>query len=162
MDATQKLKNVTVPDVVVYWRWITANKLALVGKVAVYHMEITNTDQPVKVFERVPQMASCQIMSYDIDPEEKWCYLVGLYSPDQKNINAQMQLYNMERKQQQLLEGYSACFANIPVTDSAPGYTNNLFAFCEKKASETQIRLHIMEIGNPAPGAQKFKITTDV
>ena len=44
MDATQKLKNVTVPDVVVYWRWITANKLALVGKVAVYHMKITNTD----------------------------------------------------------------------------------------------------------------------
>lgn len=44
MDATQKLKNVTVPDVVVFWRWITADKLALVGKVAVYHMEITNTD----------------------------------------------------------------------------------------------------------------------
>jgi hypothetical protein len=29
-------------------------------------------------------------MSYDIDPEEKWGFLVGLYSPDQKNICAQM------------------------------------------------------------------------
>ena len=39
-------------------------------------------------------------MSYDIDAEGKWCFLVGLYSPDQKNICSQMQLYNLERKQQ--------------------------------------------------------------
>jgi len=88
MDATQKLKNVTVPDTIVFWRWITANKLALVGKNAVYNMDITNPDQPLKVFDRVPQMASCQIMSYEVDAEEKWCYLIGLYSPDQKNICA--------------------------------------------------------------------------
>jgi len=54
MDATQKMKNVTVPDTIVFWRWIAANKLALVGKNAVYHMDITNPDQPLKVFDRVP------------------------------------------------------------------------------------------------------------
>jgi hypothetical protein len=27
-------------------------------------------------------MANCQIMSYGMDSSEKWCYLVGLYSPD--------------------------------------------------------------------------------
>ena len=46
MEATQKLKNVVVAETVVYWRWITANKMALVGKNAVYHMDITNSDQP--------------------------------------------------------------------------------------------------------------------
>jgi hypothetical protein len=44
MEATQKLKNVVVAETVVYWRWITANKMALVGKNAVYHMDITNSD----------------------------------------------------------------------------------------------------------------------
>lgn len=101
-------------------------------------------------------------MSYDVDPAEQWCFLVGLYSLDQKNINAYMQLYNIERKQQQLLEGYSGCFANLPMTDSAPSFTNNLFAFCEKKAGETVNRLHIMEIGNPAPGANKFKVSSEI
>jgi clathrin heavy chain len=101
-------------------------------------------------------------MSYDVDPAEQWCFLVGLYSLDQKNINAYMQLYNIERKQQQLLEGYSGCFANLPMTDSAPSFTNNLFAFCEKKVGETVNRLHIMEIGNPAPGANKFKVSSEI
>lgn len=45
-------------------------------------------------------MIPCQIMSYDVDAAEQWCFLVGLYSPDQKNINSQMQLYNIERRQQ--------------------------------------------------------------
>lgn len=108
-------------------------------------------------------MANCQIMAYDTDPSEKWCYLVGLYSNAPPAINAHMQLYNMERRQQQFLEGYAACFADMLVTDGAPaGFKNNLFIFCEKKAAETQQRVHFMEIGNPAPGQGKFKVTTDL
>jgi len=40
---------------------------------------------------------------------------------------------------------------NLPVTDAAPSYQNSLFAFCEKKVAETVYKLHVMEIGNPAP-----------
>jgi len=101
-------------------------------------------------------------MNYDVDADKKWGYLVGLYSPGAGQIASQMQLYNFERKQQQLLEGYAACFANLPVTDSDPSYKNSLFAFVEKKVNETQHKLHIMEIGNPAPNAQKFKISVDM
>jgi len=39
----------------------------------------------------------------------------------------------------------------MPVTD-ATDYKNNIFCFCEKKAGETTQKLHIMEVGNPAPG----------
>jgi clathrin heavy chain len=48
------------------------------------------------------------------------------------------------------------------MTEGVPSFTNNLFAFCEKKKNETVNRLHIMEIGNPSPGQQKFKVTTDI
>lgn len=73
-----------------------------------------------------------------------------------------MQLYNVERKQAQILEGYSGCFMDLPLTEGNSSYKNSLFAFCEKKANESVHRLHIMEIGNPAPGAQKFKINTEI
>lgn len=73
-----------------------------------------------------------------------------------------MQLYNIERKQQQLLEGVSGCFANLPVTDSAPAFVNNLFAFCEKKSLESVTRLHIMEVGNPSPGQQKLRVSAEI
>lgn len=100
-------------------------------------------------------------MSYGVDAAEKWCYLVGLYSTDQKNINAQMQLFMIEKRQQQLLEGYAGCFTDIPVSEN-PTYKNNLFSFCEKKAAETAQRVHFMEIGNPTPGQAKFKKTADI
>jgi hypothetical protein len=39
----------------------------------------------------------------------------------------------------------------MPVTD-ANTYKNSLFIFCEKKSAENTQKIHIMEIGNPAPG----------
>jgi len=112
-------------------------------------------------FFRASQLANCQIMSYGVDSSEKWCFLVGLYANEQKQINAQMQLFFTEKRQQQLLEGYAGCFADIPVTENT-GYKNSIFCFCEKKAGETAQRLHVMEIGNPAPGAQKFKKSVEI
>lgn len=73
-----------------------------------------------------------------------------------------MQLYNFERQQQQLLDGYAGCFMNLPVSEANATYKNSLFAFCQKAANETVFRLHIMEIGDPAPGGQKFKINAEI
>ena len=101
-------------------------------------------------------------MSYDVDSSETWCYLVGLYSDEARNINSQIQLYNIEKKQTMPLEGYAACFTEMPVTDGNNSYKNGLFCFCEKKAAEQTQRIHITEIGNPAPGAAKFKINTEL
>ena len=60
------------------------------------------------------------------------------------------------------LEGYAACFTEMPVTDGNNTYKNGLFCFCEKKKAEQTQRIHITEIGNPAPGAAKFKINTEL
>lgn len=100
-------------------------------------------------------------MSYGVDNVEKWCFLVGLYPNEQRQINGQLQLFFTEKRQQQLLEGYAGCFADLPVSDVST-YKNNLFCFCEKKAAETTQKIHFMEIGNPAPGQQKFKRSVDI
>jgi len=49
----------------------------------------------------------------------------------------------------------------MPVSD-ASDYKNSLFCFCEKKEGETTQKLHIMEIGNPAPNQPKFKRSADI
>jgi hypothetical protein len=72
----------------------------VVGQKSVWHVDINSSEECTKIFDRAPQLANCQIMSYDVDAAEQWCFLVGLYSLDQKNINAYMQLYNIERKAQ--------------------------------------------------------------
>jgi len=72
-----------------------------------------------------------------------------------------MQLFFIEKRQQQILEGFAATFTDMPVTD-ANTYKNSLFCFCEKKAGENVQKLHIMEIGNPAPNQPKFKKSADI
>lgn len=52
LDTRQKLKQSEVPEPVTFWRYISQTKIALVGKVAVYHVDITNQEGPVRVFER--------------------------------------------------------------------------------------------------------------
>jgi clathrin heavy chain len=55
LSAAQKLVSTTVNEKVVFWRWISATKLALVGTANVYHLDISQgqSAQPVKIFERL-------------------------------------------------------------------------------------------------------------
>lgn len=76
-------------------------------------------------------------------------------------IEGKLHLYCIEKGQGQFLDGYVGGFADMPVGDNA-SYTNNLFSFVEKKQNDAVTRIHVMEIGNPAPGAQKFKKTAEV
>ena len=100
-------------------------------------------------------------MNYGVDSSDKWCFLIGIYQGANNAICCHMQLFFTEKRQQQILEGFAACFTDMPVTD-ATDYKNNVFCFCEKKAGETTQKLHIMEVGNPAPGQQKVKRSADL
>ena len=101
-------------------------------------------------------------MSYDVDATEKWCYLIGLYSDASRNILSHIQLYSIERSMAMPLEGYAACFVDMPVTDVPGAAKTQLFCFCERKAGETTQKLIITEIGTPAAGVQKFKAMSEI
>jgi len=166
LAAAAKLVTTTLNEKVVFWRWISSTKLALVGTAAVYHLDITAgaTASAVKIFDRLPQMASCQIMSYDVDAGEKWCYLIGLYSDANRNILSHIQLYSIERSMAMPLEGYAACFAEMPVTDVAGAGKTQLFCFCERKAADStgSQRIICTEISTPPAGQPKFKSQTEI
>ena len=100
-------------------------------------------------------------MNYGIDSSKKWCYLIGIYQGPNNQICGHMQLFFIDRRQQQILSGFAACFTSIPVSDVTT-YKNNLFCFCEKKAGESTQKLHIMEVGDPAPGKEKFKKSAEI
>lgn len=62
-----------------FWRWISETKLAIVGKVSVFHCDINDQAAPTKVFDQEGKFANAQIMGYGVDSAEKWCYLIGIY-----------------------------------------------------------------------------------
>jgi len=41
LDSKAKLKQCDIPEQIVFWKWITVNKLGIVCKSAIYHVDIT-------------------------------------------------------------------------------------------------------------------------
>ena len=161
LDSKQKLKVHDFPEQIVYWRWLTATRLAIVTTRTVFHWNIEGNDSPGRVFDRAgPLEGAAQIIGYSTDNSETWCLLTGISTPDGgKTINGHMQLYFTGGQQQQILEGHAGCFGEVPLRDGQAPVT--CFAFVEKKSTESGSRIHVMEINKPAAGA-KFKATVDV
>jgi len=164
LDTKEKLGAHHVPENVVFWRWLEPRLLALVTDRSVYHWKLVGTTVPEKIFDRGGKLAEAntQIINYAANSQGSWCLLTAISTPDGgRTIEGSMQLYSVERKQQQLLEGHAGCFGNIRVTDGPT--SAGLFAFSERKHGSQQTRLHIMDVTTqPAAGQQKFKVSMDV
>eukprot|EP00960_Hanusia_phi_P031208 749147-Hanusia_phi.AAC.3 len=77
-ELKSKMKAHNMPEPVVYWKWINERTMALVTANAVFHWSMDGTSEPVKVFDRLPQMSTYQIINYRADAAEKWMVLTGI------------------------------------------------------------------------------------
>ena len=156
LDAKAKLKNHTMPEPVVFWKWTGPTNLALVTASSVYHWSIEGDGAPAKVFDRHPSLGpNTQVINYRFSPDEKWCLLGGISAGAGGAVNGNMQLYSIEKKVSQPLQGHAGAFANINVTgrdDPA-----QVLVFHEKKAESPPTeppKLYVMEVGrDPSKGA---------
>jgi len=166
LDTKEKLGVYQAPTNIIFWKWLTPRLLALVLEQDVMHWNLeTNTSQPQKMFGRQGKLAEAgtQIINYTANKELSWCLLTGISTQDQgKTIDGSMQLYSVQRQQQQMLEGHAGIFGSCPINDTeGPA---GLLAFAERKVGTLQTRLHVMDVtkprgeGLPAP----FKVQSEV
>jgi len=151
LDSKQKLKSYSMPEPCVFWKWANANTLVLVTASSVYHWALDGGD-PVKVFDRHPSVGpNCQIINYQMSPDGKWCLLGGISAGPGGTVNGNMQLYSVEKKVSQPLQGHAGAFASISIMgrdDPA-----QVLVFHEKKADAEPPKLFVMEVGrDPAKG----------
>ncbi|CAL1614921.1 unnamed protein product [Knipowitschia caucasica] len=151
MEIKSKMKAHTMADEVVFWKWISVNTIALVTDSAVYHWSMEGESQPSKVFERHTSLSGCQIINYRTDEQHKWLLLVGI-SAQQNRVVGAMQLYSVERKVSQPIEGHAAAFGEFKVEGNALPST----LFCFAVRSPAGGKLHIIEVGQPTAGNQPF------
>jgi clathrin heavy chain len=155
LDTKSKLKSHTMPDPLVFWKWTSPSNLALVTGTAVYHWALEGPGAPSKMFDRHASLGpNTQIINYKVSPDNKWCVLGGISAGAGGAVNGNMQLYNVDKKLSQPLQGHAATFATIKV----PGREDpaQLIVFHEKKADGSQEppKLFIREVGrDPAKGA---------
>lgn len=70
LAAKQKLKSAVMNEDIVYWKWFNEKCLGLVTDTAVYHWDVYDANQqnPVKVFDRLPNLAVCDVSLVGIAP----------------------------------------------------------------------------------------------
>eukprot|EP01135_Chromosphaera_perkinsii_P003336 Nk52_evm36s240 gene=Nk52_evmTU36s240 len=152
IELKSKMKSYQLTDDVVYWRWISVNTIAMVTENSVFHWSIDGSSDPVKVFDRHPSLNGCQIINYRTDVDQKWLCLCGISAQAGRVVGA-MQLYSVERRVSQPIEGHSAAFAQLKLPGNSSEST--LFSFAVRGAQGG--KLHIIEVGTPAAGNQPFQ-----
>lgn len=138
-----------------YWRWCTPELLAMVTGTAVFHWSSAGSSDPVKVFDRHANLQPCQIISYRLSQDEKWCSLVGIsQGAVPGTVDGAIQLYSVEKRVSQPITGHAACFSTI----TSDGLSRQIFSFVERKPNQSP-KLFCMEVGKDkdAPGGV-FKV----
>ncbi|XP_054531706.1 clathrin heavy chain 2 isoform X4 [Pan troglodytes] len=151
IEMKSKMKAHTMAEEVIFWKWVSVNTVALVTETAVYHWSMEGDSQPMKMFDRHTSLAGCQVIHYRTDEYQKWLLLVGI-SAQQNRVVGAMQLYSVDRKVSQPIEGHAAAFAEFKMEGNAKPAT----LFCFAVRNPTGGKLHIIEVGQPAAGNQPF------
>uniref|UniRef100_A0A8C1KS38 Clathrin heavy chain n=2 Tax=Cyprinus carpio TaxID=7962 RepID=A0A8C1KS38_CYPCA len=151
MEMKSKVKAHTMTDEVLFWRWISVNTIALVTDTTVYHWSMEGDSQPVKMFDRHASLAGCQIINYRTDEQQKWLLLIGI-SAQQNRVVGAMQLFSVDRKVSQPIEGHAAAFGHYKLE----GNPNASTLFCFAIRGQAGGKLHIIEVGQPQAGNQPF------
>ena len=134
-----------------FWKWISVNTIGIVTEGAVYHWGMEGDSQPVKMFDRHASLQGCQIINYRTDHNMQWLLLTGI-SAQESRVAGRMQLYSVERKVSQPIEGHAACFAQFKLDGNKDAST--IFSFSVRGPQGG--KLHIIEVGQPAAGNQPY------
>lgn len=151
IEMKSKMKAHTMTEEVIFWKWISVNVIGLVTDQACYHWAMEGDSQPQKVFDRHSNLAGCQIINYRTDAKQQWLLLVGI-SAQQNRVVGAMQLYSVERKVSQPIEGHAAAFATFNVEGNPNPSTLFMFAVRGPQGG----KLHVIEVGQAPQGNQPF------
>ncbi|KAL1229509.1 Clathrin heavy chain [Trichinella spiralis] len=139
IDVKSKVKSCQFSEEVVFWRWLDVNNIALVSPTSVYHWTMESESVPVKMFDRMQSLSDRRIINYKADSKYMWLLLMGI---DSRAVG-HMQLYSMERRVSQVIEGQAACFINFKFGKNEEPST--LFSFASRQ--QAFAKLHIVEVG---------------
>jgi clathrin heavy chain len=142
-----KMKAFNMTDECLFWKWISVNTIGIVTENSVFHWSMEGESQPVKMFDRHPTLQGCQIINYRTDLSMQWLLLIGISAQDNR-VAGRMQLYSVERKVSQPIEGHAACFTKFKLENNKEAST--LFSFAVRLP--TGGKLHIIEVGQPPAG----------
>ncbi|KAL9644530.1 hypothetical protein ABK040_009394 [Willaertia magna] len=118
LDMRAKTKEHQMNEPIVFWKWISTNTIAIVTNTAVYHWSMEGNSAPKKMFDRHPNLANASIINYRTDSKQQWLLLIGLTRAEDNSTKGVMQLYSVEKKVTQPIDGHAACFVDFKLSNN--------------------------------------------
>ena len=75
------------------------------------------------MFDRHSSLTGSQIINYRTDVKQNWLLLIGICA-QQNRVVGFMQLYSVERKASQPIDGHAAAFTQFKVSDGVPSISH--------------------------------------
>jgi len=158
LEMKTRVKAAILPETALFWKWIDAKTVGIVGESGVYHWSMdAAAGDPEKKFDRAAYGAPVQILNYHASPDHKWLMLQGIASNGSGGFAGVLQLFSAERgASQPTIDATAACFANVQLEGrDAPS-----LLFCFVANSPAGPKLSVIELGAPKESA--LKVTGDL
>lgn len=152
LEMKTKMREHAMKEDVLFWKWISPNTIAIVTEACVYHWSLEGNSVPKKMFDRHENLKGSTIINYRVDNSQQWLLLVGLARTDTGATKGVMQLFSVEKKVTQAIEGHAAAFCDFKLS---PTYTATIICIAANTANGG--KLFVMEVpGNKPADAPAF------
>eukprot|EP00118_Oscarella_pearsei_P011870 m.83081 g.83081 ORF g.83081 m.83081 type:complete len:1379 (+) comp36330_c0_seq5:480-4616(+) len=156
-----KSHKMDIGQYVVFWTWISEDTVALVTQTSVYHWSMENDALPQKKFNRHGTLShpDCQLINYHVDKAQKWLLLMGILLKE-NTYEGTMQLFSVEKKASQQLNGSAAAFTQFTGKMKKNPVESTLLAFAV--GSSRRGKLRVVELGKARSHHKRFKKPEDI
>ncbi|CAF2828360.1 unnamed protein product [Rotaria sp. Silwood2] len=142
IELRSRMKTYAMTEDCIFWKWVSVNAIGIVTETSVYHWSMEGDSQPVKMFDRHQSLVGCQIINYRTDESLQWLLVNGIQAQEGRVVG-RMQLYSVERKVSQPIEGHAAAFTQFKL--EANKKSSTLFSFA---ADRTRVMDYINRLEN--------------
>ena len=132
------MKTYNMTEDCIFWKWVSVNTIGIVTETCVYHWTMEGDSQPTKMFDRHTSLQGCQIINYRTDESLQWLLVNGIQAQEGRVVG-RMQLYSVERKVSQPIEGHAAAFTQFKLEGNKKPST--LFSFAVRGPQGGKVKL---------------------
>ncbi|CAF3960600.1 unnamed protein product [Adineta steineri] len=152
IELRSRMKTYSMTEDCIFWKWVSVNTIGIVTETSVYHWSMEGDSQPVKMFDRHQSLQGCQIINYRTDASLQWLLVIGIQAQEGRVVG-RMQLYSIERKVSQPIEGHAAAFTQFKLEGNKKSSTLLSYAVRGPQGG----KLHIIEIGTSVSDNKPFE-----
>lgn len=152
LGSKQRLGNYSFPnpsEVIVYWKWLNAENIAIVTNTNLYNWNISSANSvPSLITSKNPVLNNCQIINVTANKDLSWFAVNGIFQ-DNGKIAGKIQLFSKQRNISQIIDGHVSNFAQFKLPGAVS--SSNIFIIGNRAPATGAGNMHIIEIDhNPS------------